>query len=137
MRCPFLMGYGTIRAPGGKKIMFLRIPLRILQGCFWGSVLVHASGLWGPVLKRSRSPAFARGQSEAEQMALGLAALVTVAVEPLVYLLYTVRLVDDLGWVGFFLLAPLALTHLASWLMPPARTWAKRIAEGRMKENAK
>lgn len=106
--------------------MACRIPLRILQGCLWGTALVHTSGLWSAIIKWTRSPSFAQGQTEGEQLALGLAALITVAVEPLAYLLYTLRSVETCGWAGLMVLLPLALTHLASWTVPSLRKWASR-----------
>ena len=62
-----------------------------------------------------------KGRSEEEQVALGLAALVTVVVEPVTYLFYTIHWVSKHGWVGLLLLTPLALGHLLSWLIPMVR----------------
>jgi len=46
----------------------------MLEGLLWGTALVHASGLWGGIIRWTKGPEFARRRSETEQVAFGLAA---------------------------------------------------------------
>lgn len=107
--------------------MIRRLCVAIIEGIIWGSVLVHASGLWGPVIRWTRGPSLVLGRSDAEQMALCLTALIFLTVEPMAYLFYTIQWAGDHGAAGFLTLAPLALAHLASWTVPPVRTLARRL----------
>ncbi len=99
----------------------------IVKGIIWGSILVHASGLWGPVIRWSRGPSLILGLSDAEQAALCLTALISLTIEPMAYLFYTVRWVGDHGAAGLLTLAPLAMAHLASWTLPALRSLARRL----------
>ncbi|MGQ9653678.1 MAG: hypothetical protein ACUVXD_06400 [Thermodesulfobacteriota bacterium] len=107
--------------------MIRRVCVAIIEGIIWGSVLLHASGLWGPVIRWTRGPSLVLGRSVAEQTALCLTALIFLTVEPMAYLFYTVQWVGDHGPAGFLALAVLALAHLASWTLPPVRALARRL----------
>jgi len=110
--------------------MVLRHLLRVLEGLLWGTALVHASGLWGGIIRWTKGPEFARRRSETEQVAFGLAALVAMSTEPLTYLYYTVHFVEKKGWWGTLILVALLLTHLISWTVPSVRGWGKKIGGG-------
>lgn len=107
--------------------MIRGVCVAIAEGIIWGSVLVHGSGLWGPVMRWTRGPSLVLGRSDAEQTALCLAALISLTVEPMAYLFYTVQWAGDHGVAGFLTLVPLALAHLASWTLPPIRALARRL----------
>lgn len=103
--------------------------LRLLQGVLLGTLLVHGSGFWRPLLAGIRKGTGLSRLSEREQMAVALSCLIALMVEPLAYLLFTVRGVEEYGAWGWAALFPLLAANIASWSIGPLRRRIERWTE--------
>jgi hypothetical protein len=100
-----------------EKVDFLKLLRGIGLGILGGTAMIHVSSHFRAITKWTEREAFDREHPEYEQLAMCVAGILVIIVEPFFYLILLSHALNEHGIKGLLWLIPVGIPQALSWIL--------------------